>query len=598
LPLWAAALGASPAVPATASLIAETQGFVPGQALTVALRLDQDPGWHTYWQDPGDAGLATTLKLDLPQGVTAGPLQWPKPLVFKETGGLTCYGYLSPAILFVPLNVDASYAAASLELKGQSTWLVCKDVCIPGKGSPSLTLKRVDALSPSPDAPLFASLRPSLGQAPEGYKAMAGAPGSPLSAPAGPDASPPIAGGLGWMLVLALVGGVLLNLMPCVLPVLSIKALSFVEHGHKERSHSLALAWAFAAGVLASFWALAGLVLALKAGGSVVGWGFQFQQPGFVLFMAALVLVFSLNLFGLFEVWLPGSATQGLAKAGQGSGLAASFGQGLVMTLLATPCTAPFLGTALGFAFAAPAIQLLAIFTMVALGLALPYVLLAAIPGARAWLPKPGNWMLRFKEAMGFLLLATVVWLLWLLGKQVGGDAQTLAAAWLLIVAAAAWIWGRFTDLSRAAGQRLGVGGLALALVLLSGIWLWPKVLAGQAAPAASAGDWQAWSESAVRQLHAQGRPVFADFTADWCWTCKVNERASLDSDAVQAAFKQDKVALLKADWTRQDPAITAALRAQGRSGVPMYVFYPVQGDAKVLPEVITPALVLTAMGH
>ncbi|HTB21591.1 MAG TPA: thioredoxin family protein [bacterium] len=614
-----ALLQASPDVPARASLISETQGFVPGRSFTVALRLDQDPGWHTYWQDPGDAGLATTLDFTLPQGVHAGALEWPKPMVFKAAGNLTCYGYENPALILVPITVDPAYSQDSLVLNAKATWLVCKDVCLPGKAMVSLTLKRMSANAPSANAPLFAALRPSLGQAPDGYKPQGAAPGAPLlpetpaasphaqavSASAAPTAAPPPAPvpavpenrSLAWMLCLALLGGLLLNLMPCVLPVLSLKALSFVKQSHEGRAQGLALAGAFSAGVFFSFWVLAGVVLALKRGGEAVGWGFQFQQPGFILFMAGLVLVFSLNLFGIFEVWLPGNAANGLSKAGRGSGLAGAFGQGLVMTLLATPCTAPFLGTALGFAFAAPALVLVAIFTAVAAGLALPYVLLAAIPGAHAWLPKPGPWMLRFKEAMGFLLLATVLWLLWLLGGQVGVDAEAWASLWMLILATGAWIWGRSGGLEQSASRRRGVGLAVLALVLVSSFWLCPKVVNGQAAPMATEAGWRPWSQATVDSLHAQGKPVFVDFSAQWCWTCKINERGTLASDAVQEAFKAKNVALLRADWTRQDPAITAALGAHGRGGVPMYLYYPPQGAEVLLPEVITPDMVLRVLG-
>jgi thiol:disulfide interchange protein len=617
-----AMLAASPDNPASASLISETQGFVPGQTFTAALRLDQDPGWHTYWRDPGDAGLATTLDLTLHQGVHAGALEWPKPMVFKAAGDLTCYGYESPAIIFVPITVDPGYSQDSLSVQGKATWLVCKDVCLPGKAMVSLTLKRVGTNAPSRDAGLFAALRPSLGQAPDGYKPQAGPPGSPIAptrAPAvpstqavAPAAAMPVATSvsapapvtmpaekrsLSWMLCLALLGGLLLNLMPCVLPVLSLKALSFVKQSHEGRAQGLALAGAFSAGVFFSFWVLAGLVLALKQGGEAVGWGFQFQQPGFILFMAGLVLVFSLNLFGLFEVWLPGNAANELSKAGRGNGLAGAFGQGMVMTLLATPCTAPFLGTALGFAFAAPGLVLVAIFTAVAAGLALPYVLLAAIPGAHAWLPKPGPWMLRFKEAMGFLLLATVLWLLWLLGGQVGVDAEAWATLWLLILAAAAWHWGRFAGLEQTPSRRRGVGLVVLAMIVVSTFWICPKVVNGQAAPMAAEAGWQPWSQATVDGLHAQGRPVFVDFSAQWCWTCKINERGTLASDAVQAAFKAHDVVLLRADWTRQDPAITAALSAHGRGGVPMYLYYPPKGPEVLLPEVITPDMVLGVLG-
>ncbi|MGH7442267.1 MAG: protein-disulfide reductase DsbD domain-containing protein, partial [bacterium] len=371
-------LTASPDDPAKAALISDSQGFVPGQGFTLALRLDQDPGWHTYWKDPGDAGLPTTLNLSLPKGVHAGALEWPRPKVFKGDGNLTCYGYDSPALLLVPITVDPGYASNSLTIKAKSTWLVCKNICLPGQAALSLTLKRLVKNLPSASAPLFVKLEPSLGQPPAGYKPSAAGLGQPTetsagaapapastpaprtaaaSAPAGEihtqpmiPAENPIPAGpsesLAWMLLLALAGGLLLNLMPCVLPVLSLKALSFVKQAHESRARVWALTGAFGAGILFSFWALAALVLLLKQGGQAVGWGFQFQQPGFVLFMAGLLVVFSLNLFGVFEILLPGGAAKGLSGVSRGGGMVGAFGQGLVITLLATPCTAPFLGTA------------------------------------------------------------------------------------------------------------------------------------------------------------------------------------------------------------------------------------------------------------
>jgi thiol:disulfide interchange protein len=583
---------------ARADLISETQGFVPGHTLTVALRLTQDPGWHTYWQDPGDAGLATTLDFELPSGVQAGPLEWPKPRVFKSEGDLTCYGYEDTALILVPLVVAQDFSADKLTLKAKATWLVCKDVCLPGKAEVQLSLARMAADVPSEYAQLFAQARKTLGQAPDGYRPQGGAPGAavaqaPESVPRG--ASEGYAH-LAWMLCLAFLGGLALNLMPCVLPVLSLKALGFVQQSQQSRRHGLALAGAFSAGVFFSFWVLAAIVVAIKRSGQAVGWGFQFQQPAFVLFMAGVILVFSLNLFGLFEIWLPQSAMQSLDKAGRRRGLAGAFGQGLVMTLLATPCTAPFLGTALGFAFAESGLVLTATFTAVALGLALPYLILALVPGSHAWLPKPGAWMLRFKEAMGFLLLATVVWLLWLLGGAAGVDAQAWASVWLLLLALVAWLVGRFAGLDRSASQRRWVIAGALALAGASSVWLWPKVLGAPAAPEVASAGGQAWSPEAVDRLRAEGKPVFVDFSAQWCWTCKLNEKGTLASSAVQEAFRSKGVVLLKADWTRQDPAITAALSAHGRSGVPMYLYYPPHGEAVLLPELLTPALVLKVL--
>jgi thiol:disulfide interchange protein DsbD len=607
---------AGPAVhPVKASLVAETKGFLPGQALTVALRLEQEPGWHTYWRDPGDAGLATTVDWDLPTGVKAGPLLWPKPMVFKDPGGLTGYGYLDEAFLLTEIKIPAAYADEKLTLKAQANWLVCKDVCIPGDAGVSLVLAKLSPNGLSANAVQFAQLRPRLGLPPAGYK-PSGAPGkaAPVApkpkltrvaedqlegfeGAALPKAEPAPAQGLLGILLLAFLGGLLLNLMPCVLPVLSLKALSFVEHAHESRARSFKLGMAFAAGVFASFWSLAALVLALKQGGQAVGWGFQYQQPGFVLFMAALMTAFALNLFGLYEILLPGSATQGLHKASRGQGVAGAFGHGLVITLLATPCTAPFLGTALGYAFAAPSYALVLAFTAVALGLALPYMILAVVPSAHAWLPKPGPWMLRFKALMGFSLLGTAIWLLSVLGQQCGPDAMVSALGLLLLLSIALWAWGQWGG-PLAPPERYWT----LVFVLLFGlgsaiIWLAPRALRPvDTAPAQRADGWRPWDEAEIARLRAAGTPVFVDFGADWCWTCKVNERVVLSRDDVKAALAASGAVLMKADWTRADPAIGAALKGFGRAGVPVYVWYGKGQEPVVLPEVLTPQSLMNAL--
>lgn len=594
--------------PVKASLISETRGFTPGQAFTVALRLDQDAGWHTYWIDPGDAGLATTVEWDLPKGVKAGPLLWPRPIQFDDPGGLVGYGYKDQAILMAEIRVPADYASDRLALKAQSNWLVCKDVCIPGDAGVSLVLAKLSPNEPSANAPTFERLRKTLGQAPKGYKGSAAAvkpkpaqtmvAGDQLQNFEGGAATELVKPSLFWVLVLAFIGGLLLNLMPCVLPVLSLKALSFVEQAQESRAQGLKLGLAFTAGVLVSFWVLAAVVLALKGGGQAVGWGFQFQEPGFVLFMAGLMVLFALNLFGVFEIILPGGAMQGLNKAAQGQGLAGAFGHGLVITLLATPCTAPFLGSALGYAFAAPAMELLGVFTAVALGLALPYVALAAIPGVHRWLPKPGAWMLRFKEAMGFLLLATAVWLLWVLGRQTSADALAWALGLLLSLSLAAWAWGAWGGPFAPAARRYL---LALILLLGLGAAVWhfgARAIRQDAArgPIAASEGWAAWDAQEVARLRQAGTPVFVDYTADWCWTCKVNERVVLGRDDVKAAFAAQGAVLMKADWTRRDKAITEALKGYGRSGVPLYVWYPKGKEPVVLPEVITPGILLKAL--
>ena len=337
----------------------------------------------------------------------------------------------------------------------------------------------------------------------------------------------------------------------------------------------------------------------LKQGGEQIGWGFQFQHPGFVMGMTALVFALGLSLFGVFTVNLTGGGLGGLAG---GEGLAGSFFNGVLATVLATPCTAPFLGTALGFAFAQTGGVIWGFFATIGLGMALPYALLALRPGWMRFLPKPGDWMERFKQLMGFLLMGTVLWLLWVLGKQLGVEGVIWTGAFLLCVGLACWLVGQWVDLRSSRRRRTVVRGVGLA-ILLGGYWVFlsPVLEVEQSLAASGDGEesglvWEPFSVARVEQLLATGqRHVFIDFTAEWCWTCKVYERTVLASDAVSERFAALDMALIKADWTNRNPEISQLLRRFGRSGVPLYVIFPAgRADRPlVLPEVITPGLVL-----
>lgn len=396
---------------------------------------------------------------------------------------------------------------------------------------------------------------------------------------------------------LAIIGGLILNLMPCVFPVLSVKVLSFIQLAHGDprrvRRHGLA----FLAGVLVSFWLLAGLLLALRAAGGGVGWGFQLQSPGFVAAMALLLTAVGLNLMGAFEVGLGLSRLAGGAP--QPAGYPGSFLTGVLAVLVATPCTAPFMGAALGFALARPAAEALAIFTALGLGMAAPYLLLAELPGLLARLPRPGAWMVTLRQALAFPLFATAVWLVWVLGRQSGVDAVGLLLLAALGVGFAAWGVGH---LQRGPHRRwlpgaVVLAGLGVAAVLGFAAAMRPAATSVPEKPRASAAiDWRPWSAKRVDELRAEGRPVFVDFTAAWCISCQVNKQVALDTDAVARRFAELGITALEADWTRYDPAITQALAGFGRSGVPLYVYYPPRGGPRLLPTVLTPAAVLEAV--
>jgi thiol:disulfide interchange protein len=389
----------------------------------------------------------------------------------------------------------------------------------------------------------------------------------------------------------ALIGGLILNVMPCVLPVISLKIFGFVSEAGERPDKAFKLALVFSAGILACFAVLAAIVTFFRAIGAQVGWGFQFQDYRFVLAIACLVFAFALNLFGVFELSVSARATGGLAKLAAGQGYGGAFFQGAFATILATPCTAPFLGTASAFAFTQPAWATFLIFFSIGIGMALPYLLLAIQPKWLRYLPKPGEWMVRLKQMLGFLLLATLLWLSWIVGRLRGVDGMVELGGLLLIIGILAWIKGSFwTPVS--SGRSRALAALAMVAVLLIAVGSYFFVTAPSQLP------WQAFSQQSLDNALESGRPVFVDFTADWCLTCKANERFALDTPAVRQAFAQQHVVVLRADWTHGDPEITQILKEHGRAGVPMYLFYPGGKDRPpvVLPELISSQTVLDAM--
>jgi len=404
--------------------------------------------------------------------------------------------------------------------------------------------------------------------------------------------------GIFTFLLFGFLGGIILNLMPCVLPVISLKIFGFIQQAGQSRQKILRSGIAFAAGIFAWFVGLALLLIALKAAGREITWGgFQFTNPYFVLALSVIVLVFALNLFGVFEISLPQRVTRGLLSSTSGQQEAGSFFQGLFATVLATPCTAPFLGTALGFAFAqSPAIILL-MFVAIAAGMSAPYLLLCAQPAWLRFLPKPGPWMLHVKQFMGFLLLATLLFLLYVVGAQRGLEGAIWASCFLLVISIACWMKGAFVLPTASIAKRSVVLVLMLLLVLASGIYfIGGKFHSANIASADSRlrGDWQAFTPERLQAELEQGHSVFVDFTAAWCLTCKFNEANVLENSAVREAFQRHAIVKLKADWTNGDPVITKLLQQFGRPGVPLYVLYPGKsGEPIVFPELLTKSMLL-----
>ena len=679
----------------TAELVSDRTALVPGSTTTLALRLAIERGWHTYWRNPGESGLPTTLAWRLPAGYTAGDIVWPAPRALPA-GPLVNYGYEGEVFHLVPLRIPADASPGStVTLAARADWLVCKETCIPDGADLTLEMpvaaqaadsrwhadiaatraalprplpagwsahanatgprialeltapaaaadpgrlrffaeaeRRIEASAPQLEShtadgrrvlqlPVSHEFTGSFGQlrgvltAERGFAADGGvvkaialdipiagtvvagpkpvaAAGTDLAveAPAASNLSLPLALGFG------LVGGLLLNLMPCVFPVLSLKALTLAT-GHVDRRLLRIDGAAFAAGVVVAFAALGAAIVALRLAGEQLGWGFQLQSPAFVSALAILFFVIALNLSGVFEfaTLVPSRvATWSHANAHWNS-----FGSGVLAVAIASPCTAPFMGAALGYALGERAHVTLGVFVALGVGMALPYVLLAWFPQWRRVLPRPGAWMERLKQLLAFPLYATVAWLVWVLGAQAGNDAVIRIGIALVLVAFALWAWRAWRGGARRVWSGVATAGALVALVVA-----WPLFAADRVAAdgtprdaAPNADGWQAYSSERVDALVAEGRPVFVDFTAAWCITCQVNERLVLNDARVRDAFAKANVALVRADWTRRDPAITQALARLGRSGVPVYVLYRQGREPRVLPEVLQRSIVIEAL--
>ena len=645
-----------------------------GSPTDVGLYFKLEPGWHVYWKNAGDSGEPPRVRWTLPEGVTASAFQFPAPKRLP-LGPLMDFGYENEVLFPLTISVDKNVKAGSAILHAKVDWLVCREVCIPGKAELETNVLVIDHLlkdapPPRPDLEIYKRLLGSLPEPlPSNAKAIFAStatgfqlailtgkseqaaqffpdeqnlidnPAPQVAAPLGqgvvltlkkdanlaaapakltgvvelsggrayeiaalPGAVPaaaPAASGSGVVKAagLAFLGGIILNLMPCVFPVLFIKGLSLVnssgEEKHKQRGHGLV----YTAGIVVSFWALVAALLGLRAAGATLGWGFQFQSPVFVVLMAGLLFFLGLSLAGQFEIGLTlTSAGGGLA---QKQGYAGSFFTGVLAVIVATPCTAPFMGAAVGYALAQSAVVTFAIFTALALGLALPYLLLTLQPAWTRLLPKPGMWMEVLKQATAVPIFATVIWLAWVLAQTRGATGVAALLAMFLLLAVAGWILGRWPAKripSIAAGVVI-VGAVALGVY---GVNVMAGPVAASSGGAETAGSrWEPWSQAAVDKYRAAGRPVFVDFTASWCLSCQVNERVALRTTAVDDAFKKANVALLKADWTSHDDAISQVLTSLGRSGVPAYALYASNssGDTPVLlPEVLTPGIVIDAL--
>ncbi len=622
-----------------AQLLAGAISIAPGKTFTVALQLAHPEGWHSYYKNSGGVELPPIVEWELPDGFTAGPLQWAVPEVKDGYFGKS-FVYPGSPVFLTDINAPASLmVAGSVTLTAKAKWQICKDSCINEEKSFTLVLpvtaggeadpanasviekarnrlpSRIPALkitaqssggdiqlriapasalkgTPTDFIPNQPFLQPASGGGsiqrdgdawlvnlkrikidafekaiPQG-KSLSGILAGPTAVEI-PDTtigSPPakslpfsqylpILGGM-------LLGGLILNLMPCVFPVIGLKIMGFVQQAGEHRSKIALHGVMFAVGVLASFGVISGILFAARAAtGNSIGWGYQLQNPWIILTLMLLMFVLALNMFGLFELGTSATSVGGSLQSKQGLG--GSFFSGVLATIVATPCSAPFLGVAIGAAIALPAFQFFAAFAAMAIGLSLPYLILSMFPGLIGLLPRPGAWMESFKQAMSFFLFATAGYLLWVYAGQIGLDNLLGPIFGLSGIAVAAWIYGRWNLPHRP--QRTRLTAIALTALFAIGGFLLVKP------PEKSALTWEPWSQERVDALLAAGTPVYIDFTAQWCATCQVNKRTAYSKEVI-ALMKQKGVVALKADKTNPDPAIEAKLQELGRTAIPVNV--------------------------
>jgi len=663
----------------------------PGDTILAGVDLKMEPGWHTYWKNPGAAGMATEIKWQLPPGVTAGEIQWPLPKKLPPAE-VTTYGYEDEVMLIVPLTIEtnSNLAEGQITLKANVSWLECKEVCIPANQDVEAKLNigsetknsadfrhlmewrwKLPEKSSYPDLginmPFQAwweksedkDLRPVIIRLPhfksdlvfnvekadflpyadEQFEVQAATEkiadadaefhlrkfvkkfsgdwpkeisgvvilqkgdirqgievkltiadkasgGETISSISNPSPLPTQS--LWQMLLYAFIGGLILNIMPCVLPVIALKILGFVSEAKSSPRRVRALGGIYAVGVLFSFLVLAAIVIGVKAAGHQAGWGMQFGSPIFIVCLTTLVTLVALNLFGVFEVTLGGRTLDAAGNLASRHGASGAFFNGVLATTLATPCTAPILGTALGFAFAQSASVIVLMFLTVGLGLAAPYVLLSWNPGWLKFLPKPGAWMEKFKIAMGFPMLGAVIWLFTLASGNLDKSGTLRFGLFLIALASAAWIWGEFVQ--RGVKHRMMAMAVSILLVTAFGAYAYfrsPDQI-----------NWQPWSVEAVAKARTDGKPVLVDFTADWCTTCRLNKEFAIEIPSVRAKLNAINATAFVGDYTHTPDGITAELKRYNRAGVPLVLVYPKNPDAQpiVLPEVLTPGIVLDAL--
>ncbi len=551
LALAAAAAGQfRPPAKASIEAFADFTSYAAGTRVRIAVVVAIDDGWHIQSHTPSyDYLIPTEFSLELPKGWAEPVIRYPAHVMWQsQFAEDPLAAYERDVVIHAELELPTELATGAVEAPVELLYQACDElVCLPPTTAET-------------------TVRFEIGEAgePTGHPAFEAAPAPP----------PSTGGGLSLLaaLVPALLGGLILNGMPCVLPIVSLKLFGLAQASGKPRREIVGGALMTTLGILVSFWALAGATLLARSAGQAVGWGIQFQNPLFVTFLALVLTLFSLNVWGLFDIRLP----QALAnrQGGGGNGYSGDFFSGVFATLMATPCSAPFLGAAVGFALSQPAATIALVFTAVGIGLAAPYLLLAAVPRATRLLPRPGEWMLTLRGVMGFLIAGTTIWLLYVLAAQMDSARLAFLETGLLALALFVWLQSRSQKTVPRLFHRAGAVVAAVLVLLLANGATAPSSGPGAAPGAEKVLDWMPFDPVQAERLAAEGRLVFVDVTADWCATCKVNERLVLETDETAALFARYQVVAMQADWTNRNDDIARYLASFGRYGIPFYALY------------------------
>jgi thiol:disulfide interchange protein len=535
------------------------------QPFWIAVKFSVKPGWHLYGPEPGEAGIPLTLDWSLPRDVKVLDTIWPEPHTINQAS-VKSYIYESEFSVLVKMEASSLIPEGKIDLSLR--WLACHDICSPGKENLSLHFPFKDKLLP------LSEVVQSQQKADQHISDIL-------------DYS--------WVLAVlfAFVGGIILNFMPCVLPVLSLKLFDMIKHKDLNRTELIKNGLAYTGGVLSSFLIISVTLLLLRDQGQELGWGFQLQSPIFIAFLCGLFFLLALNLWGVFEIGTSLVRLQSLEN--HKNSYVSSFLNGILACVVASPCTSPFMGTALGIAIAQNWFVSMLIFAALGFGMASPFLMVCLFPKTLKLLPKPGPWMDTFKKALGFALMATVVWLCWIFGHQTGVNPLIKLLIALLLVAIGAWIKGNWAAFHKPHPTRLIANIVSFSIIILAGTVAFESTRIGITTNL----KWEVYSPEKFEELRAKGKPVLIDFTAAWCLTCQVNKKMALESESVIKKVKELGITPMRADWTNQDPVITQVLAGYGRNSIPLYVLHygPNQFSKPIiLPQFLTPQIIVNEL--